>query len=124
MSNLNQTRDFKQVKCPDCGEVVQMARIGTTSYCPVCGCIQSDRTVNGGNTFYRDRFKEMCEVLECGLKMTVYISCIGHTRNNMTQETYRRALVAHFGDRLKVTHNPGYCSYDYTYVLDAEDEDE
>lgn len=113
--------NFRVIKCPDCGEMVQLERVNLDACCPACGVVQKERTVNGWNAFYRERFEEMCAVLECGIVMSVYIDCIGHTRNNMTQEEYRRELVNQFGGRLKVIYEPGYCSYSYKYLLDVED---
>ena len=73
--------------------------------------------VNCGNDFYDNKFKLVCEKLEEGFQVDVYIDCIGHTRNNMTQEAYKKALVEKYGDNLEVIYHNGVCSYSYSYKL-------
>ena len=74
-------------------------------------------TVNCGNDFYQRHFEELCVLLEQGEKVSVYIDCIGHTRNNMGQTYYRRALTEKYGDRLIVTTHEGAYCYSYDYKL-------
>ena len=45
------------------------------------------KTVNCGNYFTEKRFNNLCEVLESEGAASVYIDCIGHTRNNSEQES-------------------------------------
>jgi hypothetical protein len=73
--------------------------------------------INCGNDFYQDKFVIVCERLEEGLLVDVYIDCIGHTRNNMTQEHYKKKLIEKYGDRLEVIYHDGVCSYSYSYKL-------
>ena len=73
--------------------------------------------VNCGNSFYEDKFEKVCEELEKGELVDIYIDCIGHTRNNMTQEVYKKALVTKYGDKLEVIFHEGVCSYSYSYKL-------
>lgn len=73
--------------------------------------------INCGNDFYQEYFEEVCTELEKGERVHVYIDCIGHTRNNMSQDAYRDALIKHFGDRLNIEFEEGVCSYSYTYNL-------
>lgn len=73
--------------------------------------------VSGKNYFNEGSFNEMCEVLEQGEEITVSIDCIGHTRNNMEQEAYKKELVKKYGEQLEVKYNDGYCSYSYSYKL-------
>lgn len=73
--------------------------------------------VNCGNSFYNNKFNLVCEELENGFEVSVYIDCIGHTRNNMGQEAYKKALIEKYGDRLEVIYHDGVCSYSYSYKL-------
>lgn len=75
------------------------------------------KTVNCGNYFTENRFNNLCEVLEREGAASVYIDCIGHTRNNMEQESYKNALKKKYGDRLVITCHEGACSYHYDYEL-------
>lgn len=73
--------------------------------------------INCGNDFYSEHFDKVCEMLEQGERVHVYIDCIGHTRNNMSQTAYKRALEKKYGERLKVTTHEGACCYSYDYEL-------
>ena len=73
--------------------------------------------VNGKNYFNQESFTKICESLEQGMEVQVYIDCIGHTRNNYEQEQYKRELMKKYGDNLIIELNEGYCSYSYTYQL-------
>ena len=75
------------------------------------------KTINGGNYFHEKAFNEICEALEKGKTVQVYIDCIGHTRNNYEQETYREELLEKYQDRLKVDKSEGGYSYNYIYNL-------
>lgn len=74
-----------------------------------------------GNDFYKDKLELLKKELENGQRVDVSVACIGHTRNNMTQEAYRQALVDYYGDKLEVQYNDGVCSYSYTYELKEKD---
>lgn len=69
------------------------------------------------NDFYNDKFEALKKELDNGHRVEVSVDCIGHTRNNMTQEAYRQALIDYYGDKLEVQYNDGVCSYSYTYEL-------
>lgn len=73
--------------------------------------------INCGNSFSESRFNQVCDALEQGETVEVYINCIGHTRNNMEQETYKEHLLKKYGDKLNVECSNGVCSYHYTYRL-------
>lgn len=75
------------------------------------------RLIDCANDFYESRFNEVCAALEQGEKIQVYIDCIGHTRNNMAQEAYKRALVEKYGDELTVECSEGAYCYSYIYCL-------
>ena len=75
------------------------------------------KTINGGNYYHEKAFNELCEALEQGEAVEVYIDCIGHARNNNEQEIYKEALIEKYGDKLKVKCNQGAVSYSYTYQL-------
>lgn len=81
------------------------------------------KTMNGRNYFNEENFNEMCEALESGEHISVYIDCIGFTRNNMEQDAYRKAFEKKYGQKLRVTwEGPDHC-YSYSYKLVGEDED-
>ena len=75
------------------------------------------KLVNCRNYFNQKSFDEVCNELEKGEKVQVYIDVIGHTRNNMEQEIYREELEKKYGDRLIVEQSSGWCSYYYMYEL-------
>lgn len=75
------------------------------------------KTINGKNYFNKTSFNEICEALEQGEAVKVYIDCIGHTRNNYEQETYKEALTEKYADRLTAEKNDGAYSYSYSYHL-------
>lgn len=73
--------------------------------------------INGKNYFNKESLKEMIKELDAGNQVEPYISCIGHSRNNMTQEEYKKALEEYYGDKLEVTYVGGGYSYEYRYKL-------
>ena len=73
--------------------------------------------IDCANDFYTDRFNEVCAVLGLGEKVWVCVNCIGHTRNNMVQEAYKRAFAKKYGNRLTVECSWGVCCYSYSYTL-------
>lgn len=75
------------------------------------------KTINGQNYFNKASFNEMCEALEKGESISVYIDVVGHTRNNYEQEAYREALTEKYKDRLQVDKMDGAYSYHYEYGL-------
>ncbi len=75
------------------------------------------KTINGGNYFHEKAFNEICETLEKGEAVQVYIDSIGHTRNNNEQEVYKEALQEKYGSRLQIEKNEGGYSYSYSYQL-------
>lgn len=79
--------------------------------------MKKEKLINCGNDYYEKYFNEVCEALEQGETVKVYIDCIGHTRNNMSQEAYKRALTNKYGERLTVKLDEGAYSYSYIYTL-------
>lgn len=77
--------------------------------------------VSGSNNFNNNSFNEMCGLLKRGEEIEVSVSCIGHTRNNMVQEDYKRELEKEFGKELITTFHEGVCSYSYSYKLKKND---
>lgn len=75
-----------------------------------------DITVNGGVEYEEIHFKEMCEVLEKGDRVTVYIDCLGNGRNNREQDNYRVKLEEIYGNTLDTNFIEGN-SYSYSYIL-------
>lgn len=82
---------------------------------------QNAQHINCGNDFYPVFFDKLCEVLEKGHAAKVYIDCIGHTRNNMTQEAYKDKLTEKYGTSLIVEKSEGAFSYSYCYQLIPKD---
>ena len=60
------------------------------------------KTICGGNYFTESRLQEMIEALESGNIITIYISCIGHTRAQREALEYRNALIERYGERLEI----------------------
>ena len=77
------------------------------------------KLIDGSNNFNERDFNTMCEELEKGNEIEVYINCIGFTRNNMEQEHYREALENKYGYRLIITGQTGYNAYSYSYKLEG-----
>lgn len=75
------------------------------------------KTIDCGNYFHEKAFNEVCEALEKGEAVEVYIDVIGHTRNNYEQEAYKEALQQKYGSRLQIDKIDGAYSYSYTYGL-------
>lgn len=75
------------------------------------------KLVNGQNYFNPISFNEICEALEQGETVSVYIDCIGFTRNNNEQEAYKEALTKKYGDRIQAERFDGGFSYSYSYQL-------
>jgi hypothetical protein len=73
--------------------------------------------LNCGNYYNENSFNELCDLLEQGKAVNVYIDCIGHNRNNNEQEAYKESLVDKYGDMLTVEINKGAFSYSYIYSL-------
>lgn len=73
--------------------------------------------VSGSNYFNNEDLNNMIKLLDERKTIEVGISCIGHTRNNMEQEHYKKALEEHYGDKLEVMLNEGGYSYSYKYRL-------
>ena len=77
-----------------------------------------DVLVDVGNDFYEKYLKELIKELDQGKKVEPYVNCIGHTRNNMTQERYRTELKNHYGNKLHIELSEGAYSYSYIYWLE------
>ena len=78
------------------------------------------KLINGDNYFNEVSFNNACKELEQGGNITIYIDCIGHTRNNNEQETYKEALTQKYGDNLSIKKETGSYSYSYNYKLKNE----
>lgn len=55
--------------------------------------------------------------LEKGKAVWISSDCIGHTRNNMEQESYKKALQEYYGERLEYDTSWGACRYHYIFRL-------
>ena len=78
---------------------------------------KTPRHINCHNDFYESSFNEVCAALEQGEAVHIYIDCIGHTRNNWAQDSYKDHLVKKYGDKLKITREEGAYCYSYNYEL-------
>lgn len=69
------------------------------------------KTVSGSNQFNEKDFRKMCEVLESGEAIAIYIDCIGHTRHHIESSHYANELKKVYGDKLIVddSHYTIYC---------------
>jgi len=79
--------------------------------------MKNAKLIDCGNYFHESRFKKVCEALENGEAVQVYIDCIGHTLNNYEQENYKEALLEKYADKLKVELLKGTFSNSYSYSL-------
>ena len=75
------------------------------------------KAINCGNDFYESFFNKVCNELESGNPVKVYVDCIGHTRNNNVQDTYKEKLIQKYEDRIKIDCEEGGYSYSYIYQL-------
>lgn len=73
--------------------------------------------INGGNYFHEKAFNDICKALQKGEMVEVYIDCLGHTRNNIEQETYKEELLKKYQNNLMVERTDGTYSYSYSYRL-------
>lgn len=58
-------------------------------------------SVIGKNYFNDDSFKEVCDELEKGNEVGVWIDCIGHTRAAIEGSIYTDEIRKKYGDRLE-----------------------
>lgn len=56
--------------------------------------------INCKNYFNEESFQVVCEALEAGKDVQIYIDCIGHTRSYYESERYKEALEKKYGKRL------------------------
>ena len=74
------------------------------------------KLMNCGNDFTEECFIELCNQLEKGEHIEVYIDCIGHGRNNLYQDFYKEKLIKRYGEKLIVDFKDGF-SRMYNYQL-------
>lgn len=79
--------------------------------------MEKAKLIDCGNYFHEGRFKIVCEALESGEVVQVYIDCIGHTLNNHEQENYKKALLEKYGENLTIEKDEGAFSNSYKYKL-------
>lgn len=79
---------------------------------------EESKFVDVHNDFYNEKLTELIELLDSGEIVTPVVNCIGHTRHNMTQESYKSALIKHYGEKLKILVNNGVYCYTYTYEVE------
>lgn len=79
--------------------------------------IQDYKHINCGNDFYERFFEQVCQELDAGQAVKIYVDCIGHTRNNTVQEIYKEKIEEKYGDAVTTHREDGGYSYSYTYQL-------
>ena len=57
--------------------------------------------VNCGNYYTAKKFRELCDYLEAGKKVMIYIDCIGHTRTYTVTAQYVEALKLKYAQELR-----------------------
>lgn len=77
--------------------------------------MKDSKLVNCRNYFNEESFTELCNLLESGLTVSIYIDCIGYTRSHYESLRYHKALFDKYGDNLAEITNSGY--RDFTYRL-------
>lgn len=75
------------------------------------------KLINCKNYFNQDSLNEVCECLEKGEEVKVYINWVGYSLNTYEQENYKDALLKKYGDRLSVGIEKGVRCYSYFYKL-------
>ena len=63
---------------------------------------------------------KMIQELDTGKILSVGTDSLGHGDNNAKQETIKRKLEEHYGDKLIVVSRDGVYSYSYTYKIELE----
>ena len=66
--------------------------------------------VNCKNYFNEESFNKVCDLLESGETVEIYIDCIGHTRAHYEGMNYKNHLKEKYCDRL-VEVNGSYQDY-------------
>lgn len=71
------------------------------------------KNVNGSNYYNEKSLEEMIDLLEQGMKISIYIDCIGHTRTIMEEANYVDALKERYGNRLVKSIEGHWTNYYY-----------
>lgn len=75
--------------------------------------MKSAKLVNVKNDFISERFEALCEELEKGEVVRIYVDCIGHTRKEWVEADYAKALRQKYGDRLQVDESDRWSTHYY-----------
>lgn len=62
--------------------------------------MKESKLINVSNDFRTERFNVLCEELEQGERVQIYVACIGHTRKVWVEEEYAKQLQKKYGERL------------------------
>lgn len=74
--------------------------------------------LNGGRVFNAKSFNRLCELLEVGKTVLLYIGVINEfEKANAEQERYKERLEMKYGDNLSVERSGGAYTYNYIYQL-------
>ena len=73
------------------------------------------KLINVSNDYYQEKFNVLCEELEKGTMVHIYVDCIGHTRAEWVEADYVQKLKQKYGDRLKIKND----SWKPEYILES-----
>ena len=76
------------------------------------------KVITVSSNYEEQEFIELCEALESGEAVRVYVDSLGHHANNLGQEIYRGELLKKYGGKLLVKMlDKQEHSYSYRYEL-------
>lgn len=58
------------------------------------------KTINVTNDYCQERFEVLCEELEKGERVHIYVDCIGHTRSEWVEDEYVTELKKKYSEKL------------------------
>ena len=82
--------------------------------------MKDSKLVNCRNYFNEESFAELCNLLESGIIVSIYIDCIGHTRSNYESFRYHKALFDKYGTDLIDLSELGYKDFTYRLKLNGK----
>ena len=69
------------------------------------------KLINVSNDYYQEKFNVLCEELEKGTMVHIYVDCIGHTRAAWVEDDYVKKLKSKYGEKLKIDNSRWYTQY-------------
>lgn len=76
-------------------------------------------TMNGMNYFNQESFEQLCEMIESGKHVKVYIDCIGFSRAHYEGLHYRDAVEEKYGDKVKITKHESNYYDEWSFKLEC-----